>query len=837
MLWGSGRWWPAWHTGWRDAMLGLLALCVLSSTAAERALLSHMGSSCNALTSVDQRVCCPGVCGTCGGNECESRPGGAHFCCVDKLLESAPPCGPMDTGPCVLPKPIPSGKKRCNSGFQDDLAYEECDSSCVELLQAEPVIGGSSRKRPRGCERCMCKTCPVCMPSPPPSPPPNYFTRFSTEPDDLGCRFEVTIDKAWSHGFSAHVRPSQWVPGQRVLLDYGPVQVEIGRAWGANVMRVPKSNAYIFTLSGRQDEKGGFAFNGGTNVVGPVPTILCVSAPPPPAAKHPPPPPPPPPPPSPPLPPPPPPPPVSDLAPLPPARTVTMSVSCGSVALKWEPAVTREGQPLTGYQISAARLDGAGEPIIRDVDPRTHIMEITGLVSGTRYSLIVRGRSSIGLGLASDPLVVETGPAAAIPEAPFDVPQLDPATTDQCDAIDLILPALRPGCAGDSSFKVLASSGDEWVTVRESVVASKLRLTSLNVYAAHRFRLIAVNAAGESNPSRSSIALLTDAGHSSLTAPPEVQPTSSASFRVSWAVSPCRPQLVWEVLYSHHADRASGEQRAWHTVEASVSGGSIEIANLRCPRGCAFRVRPLSLKGWEQYSDPSAEVRSPSLPMIPEGAVRIELAMDPPVSGLARISQPQGGDLADALGGYASSGFGAHTVDPEAASELSRALSAILRIDHSRFVIVEARGAGRFAIVDILAPRMGDRQRQRPEAIAMELALKRPVLPHLGVQPTGLSAVMLLTPDGSVVALGVKSAEPLATQAFKVTIAICAVSGSLFFVVLVIRKCAASATQRGRGRHARIRSTEQHRGKRRATRVAAKVDDSEDDEDELSDVS
>lgn len=170
---------------WRAGSVAACAswLCVIAAATPP----AGRTGSCAGIASADQLACCPALCGTCGGPDCTTSPGGAHFCCTDKLLESAPPCGPKDTGPCLLPEPIPAGKKRCTPVLGHDLHYEACEPSCAGSAAAP----GS---KPASCTQCRCKACRSCAPLPPPPPPPDYYTRFTTDPDPLGCSFQVSID-------------------------------------------------------------------------------------------------------------------------------------------------------------------------------------------------------------------------------------------------------------------------------------------------------------------------------------------------------------------------------------------------------------------------------------------------------------------------------------------------------------------------------------------------------------------------------------------------------------------------------------------------------------------
>ena len=122
--------------------------------------------------------------------------------------------------------------------------------------------------------------------------------------------------------------------------------------------------------------------------------------------------------------------------------------------------------------------------------------------------------------------------------------------------------------------------------------------------------------------------------------PPSVEATSSASFRVRWKASSCRPALTWELLYSSVENHNSNQ---WQVLETDIAGSEYDVQSLRCVAGCAFRLRPHRLDGLDDaYSLPSAVVKSAALHSPPEGSVRIELQLaagasaegEGPLSGL-----------------------------------------------------------------------------------------------------------------------------------------------------------------------------------------------------------
>ena len=77
--------------------------------------------------------CCPLSCGTCGGQNCSSRPGGAEACCGDQLGSAAVECG---SPPCILesedPDTISARVSACSiaGGISDATGLRCCSRAC-----------------------------------------------------------------------------------------------------------------------------------------------------------------------------------------------------------------------------------------------------------------------------------------------------------------------------------------------------------------------------------------------------------------------------------------------------------------------------------------------------------------------------------------------------------------------------------------------------------------------------------------------------------------------------------------------------------------------------------
>ena len=50
----------------------------------------------------EEDACCPSDCGTCGGEECSTLPGGTANCCVGSIRDAGIMCGDEQMAPCLL---------------------------------------------------------------------------------------------------------------------------------------------------------------------------------------------------------------------------------------------------------------------------------------------------------------------------------------------------------------------------------------------------------------------------------------------------------------------------------------------------------------------------------------------------------------------------------------------------------------------------------------------------------------------------------------------------------------------------------------------------------------
>ena len=52
--------------------------------------------------NASNKVCCSTSCGTCGGSECSSRPGGKSSCCGSGVKSSGLYCDETNAAPCII---------------------------------------------------------------------------------------------------------------------------------------------------------------------------------------------------------------------------------------------------------------------------------------------------------------------------------------------------------------------------------------------------------------------------------------------------------------------------------------------------------------------------------------------------------------------------------------------------------------------------------------------------------------------------------------------------------------------------------------------------------------
>lgn len=73
--------------------------CVFRTNPLEAQARAKACESVGGISDPSGLACCPASCGTCGGTDCTSRPGGAESCCGDNIDEANDVCG---NPPCLM---------------------------------------------------------------------------------------------------------------------------------------------------------------------------------------------------------------------------------------------------------------------------------------------------------------------------------------------------------------------------------------------------------------------------------------------------------------------------------------------------------------------------------------------------------------------------------------------------------------------------------------------------------------------------------------------------------------------------------------------------------------
>ena len=338
-------------------------------------------------------------------------------------------------------------------------------------------------------------------------------------------------------------------------------------------------------------------------------------------------------------------------SPEPPRDLRAEAVGCGSLPLHWT-APYDKGTPIDTYEVLYRRADeqqggGDAEPSHFDTGSSKPATELTGLSPSATYQLRVRAHNEGGWGLLSSTAVATTDAALHPPLAPLDAPGMLGST---CSALTLRMPRLRGGCSGDEYHSLQwreaaigARAEEGWHTWRAADASTRvpsrgeLTLQGLRAAAAYEARVVAHNAKGSSAAGPPSPPFALGVSSKAMQAAPVAAATSAASVAVAWpgCATDCRPEQAWEVLVQRRIEggdalgEAGGEGAgwaAWSTV-AVVRAGAFEALSLRCAAGCRFRMHARNITGWSLYSNASAVVRTPAEPPIPQGALRLEVAM------------------------------------------------------------------------------------------------------------------------------------------------------------------------------------------------------------------
>lgn len=113
-------------------------------------------------------ACCPAACGSCGGPDCEQRPGGGPHCCSQQVKAADLSCedGPA---PCVVNQAkkynqverFVGGTRLATLDNQNDATIASCKKTCQGVAECQGFVARCTRFKtwmtPRECDGYQCK--------------------------------------------------------------------------------------------------------------------------------------------------------------------------------------------------------------------------------------------------------------------------------------------------------------------------------------------------------------------------------------------------------------------------------------------------------------------------------------------------------------------------------------------------------------------------------------------------------------------------------------------------------------------------------------------------------
>ena len=321
---------------------------------------------------------------------------------------------------------------------------------------------------------------------------------------------------------------------------------------------------------------------------------------------------------------------------------------------------------------------------------RSTMTEVSGLTPGAKYTLWVAARNAAGVGAWSEGLSVTTTLSTATPARPEPPTYVD---SPNCSAIRVELPPMRQsGCTAHGSLALQARSPradgmmPSWQTVRTveggGAAPRIVAAYGLNANVAYSLRLLAVNRAGQSEPSVALSPVAVGDLDSQLKGAPLAKATSSRTLVVDWGhlAGRCQPAARWKLM------ARGGDNAPWRVLLSETEGMTARVDGRMpgCAAGCAFKVLPL-LPGWTRWSAESEAVATPTLAAPTAGAARVSLQLE---------ADPSEGGL-----------------EPARAEAVEEELAAFLDVQGERVVLAECRTlpAASQLVVDLLPPPAGEK--------------------------------------------------------------------------------------------------------------------------------
>ncbi|KAK6485023.1 titin-like [Huso huso] len=293
--------------------------------------------------------------------------------------------------------------------------------------------------------------------------------------------------------------------------------------------------------------------------------------------------------------------------------------------VSWKIPSEDGGSPITHYIIErreTSRLNWA----IAEAECKTLSCVVTRLIKNNEYIFRVRGVNKYGSGvpLESEPIIARN--SFTKPSAPG-APEIVSAGKDH-----VIIEWLKPETDGGSEISNYLVDKREkksvrWTRVNKdyTVYDTRLKITGLLEGCDYQFRATAVNAAGDSEPSESSLYASCRDPTYTPGAPsiPRVADTTKHSISLSWT----RPMYDGGVdVLGYVLEIKEEGTDEWYRPHAKITVRNTEytVTNLTSAKKYCFRVAAVNVNGIGEFSESSAEIEPVERIEIPD----LELADD-----------------------------------------------------------------------------------------------------------------------------------------------------------------------------------------------------------------